>query len=229
MRNVWRMLAFDIAAPLVAIAALLIIGWILEWPLWWVSACSVVCLLIVQAMIVNFVLMRRDSVTVGTDDDRPGLRLAAVCLTAAALVAAVIIGYVRWTIPDHGLRADSAEVLRLATSVAEATATFSPQDPTASIDRAVAMMPPEQGDAFRKQFAESTADLARRDVSAQAMTVSAGVEALGPAAASVAVVLRVTQNSPGEPPSRAVAALRVQLAKQDGGWLVFDVAPIHSR
>ncbi len=40
MRNLWRLLAFDILAPLAAIAALLAIGVVLDWPLWWVSACS---------------------------------------------------------------------------------------------------------------------------------------------------------------------------------------------
>ena len=43
MRNLWRLLAFDILAPLAAIAALLVIGVVLDWPLWWVSACSVLC------------------------------------------------------------------------------------------------------------------------------------------------------------------------------------------
>ena len=49
MRNAWRVLAFDIAAPLAAIAALLAIGYVLNWPAWWVSACSVLTLLIVPA------------------------------------------------------------------------------------------------------------------------------------------------------------------------------------
>ena len=48
MRNLWRLLAFDIMAPLAAIAALLMIGVVLGWPLWWVSACSVLVLLIVR-------------------------------------------------------------------------------------------------------------------------------------------------------------------------------------
>lgn len=48
MRNRLRVLAFDIAAPLAAIAAVLYIGLALSWPLWWVSLCSVLCLLIVQ-------------------------------------------------------------------------------------------------------------------------------------------------------------------------------------
>ena len=41
MRNLWRLLAFDIVAPLAAIGALVMIGVVLGWPLWWVSACSV--------------------------------------------------------------------------------------------------------------------------------------------------------------------------------------------
>ena len=53
MRNLARVLLFDIAAPLAAIAALLVIGLMLGWPLWWVSVCSMLCLLIVQGMIVN--------------------------------------------------------------------------------------------------------------------------------------------------------------------------------
>ena len=85
MRNLARVLVFDVAAPLAAIAALLMIGVMLGWPLWWVSVCSVLCLLIVEGVIVNFVLFRRDSVTVGTDDEGPGLRLAVVALCSAAL------------------------------------------------------------------------------------------------------------------------------------------------
>ena len=50
MRNVWRLLAFDIVAPLAAIGALLMIGVVLGWPLWWVSACSVLVLLIVEGL-----------------------------------------------------------------------------------------------------------------------------------------------------------------------------------
>ena len=72
-------------------------------------------------------------------------------------------------------------------------------------------------------------DLASKNISAQASTVSAGVEAIGPAAASVAVILRGTQNTPGKPPDTAVLALRVTLSKTDGRWLVDDVSPIHSR
>jgi hypothetical protein len=229
MRNLWRVLAFDVAAPLGAIAALLMIGIVLGWPLWWVSVCSVLVLLIVEGVVVNFLLLRRDSVTVGTDDDAPGLRLAVVAVCTAALVAAVLTGYSRWSIPDRDLKRDSREVVRIATGMAEATATFSPQDPTASVDRAAAMMVPEQATAFKDNFAKSTADLAHRDVSAQAQTLSAGVEAIGPSAASVAVILRETQNAPGQPPSRAVLALRVALTKRSDHWLVLEVSPINAR
>ncbi|WP_059015124.1 hypothetical protein [Mycobacterium sp. M26] len=229
MRNLARVLAFDILAPLAAIAALLAIGVVLGWPLWWVSVCSMLCLLIVQGVIINVVLYRRDSVTVGTDDDGPGLRLAVVALAAATLVAAVAVGYTRWTVPDREFRSDTAEVVRIATAVAEATATFAPGAPTASIDRAASFMAPDRAEAYRNEFGKATADLAKRNVTAQAQTLSAGLEALGPSAASVAVVMRGTQTQPGQPPDNAVLALRVGLAKQDGSWRVLDVAPINSR
>ena len=90
MRNRLRVLAFDVLAPLGAILALVYVGVALAWPLWWVSVCSVLCLLIVQGVVVNVVLFRRDGVTVGTDDDGPGLRLAVVGLATAALAAAVV-------------------------------------------------------------------------------------------------------------------------------------------
>jgi hypothetical protein len=227
MRNAWRVVAFDIVAPLAAIGALLLIGVAVDWPVWWVSACSVLCLLIVEGMAVNFALMRRDSVTVGTDDDGPGLRLAVVGLTTAALVAAVLVGYTRWTVPDHERDGSTAEVVRLATSVSEATATFSPQDPTSSIDRAAVLMGPEQADAYKSAFAKTAAELASKNISAQANTVSAGVEAISSEAASVAVIMRATQNTPNAPPSRAVLALRVTLTKRDHHWRVFDVTPIN--
>jgi hypothetical protein len=229
MRNPLRVLVFDLLAPIAAIAALIYIGLVLAWPLWWVSVCSVICLLVVEGVIVDFALMRRDGVTVGTDDDGPGLRLAVVGVATVALAAAVVVGYLRWTVPDRDFTADSAEVVRIASSVSEATATFTPQSPTASIDRATAMMVPQRAKAFKDQFASVAEELTSKNVSAQATTISAGVEAIGPAAASVAVVMRGTQSVPGTPADNAVLALRVALSKSDGRWLVDDVVPVNSR
>ncbi len=229
MRNRLRVLAFDLVAPAAAVAALIYVGVALGWPLWWVSACSVLCVLVVEGVLFNFVLARRDSVTVGTDDDGPGLRLAVVGTATAALVAAVVLGYTQWTLPDRAQRDDTAEVTGIASSVAEASATFTPQSPTSSIDRATGMMSPASSERFRNEFASVAKDLASRNVSAQASTVSAGVEAIGPEVASVAVILRGTQSSPGKPADTSVLALRVALSKSDGRWVVEDVSPIHSR
>ena len=229
MRNRLRVLAFDLLAPAVAIAALVYLGVALGWPLWWVSVCSVLCLLIVEGVAVNFVLARRDAVTVGTDDDGPGLRLAVVGAATAAVVTAAVVGYVQWTLPDRALRDDTAEVAGIASSVAEASATFTPQNPTGSIDRATSMMSAASAERFKNEFATVAQDLGKRNVSAQARTVSAGVEAIGPDAASVAVILRGTQSTPGQKPDTAVLALRVALSKTDGRWVVEDVAPIHAR
>jgi hypothetical protein len=226
MRNIWRLFAFDIAAPLAAIAALLMIGVVLDWPLWWVSACSVLVLLIVEAVGVNFWLLRRDSVSVGTDDDAPGLRLAVVFLCAAALTAAVLTGYTHWTRSDRDFKKDSRQVVQTAMGMAEAMASFTPSAPSSSIDRATAMMVPDQAGAFKEQYQKSSADLAQHNVTAQAATLAAGVEAIGPSAASVAVILRVTQTSPGQPASQTAPALRVALTKRSGNWLVTDVVPI---
>jgi hypothetical protein len=229
MRNGWRVLAFDILAPVAAVVALVYVGIALAWPLWWVSVCSVLCLLIVEGVVVNVVLARRDAVTVGTDDDGPGLRLAVVAVATAALAAAVVVAYMRWTVPDRTLNNDATEVVGIASSVSEASATFTPQTPTASVDRATALMSPKSAEAFKSEFANVAKDLTSRNISAQASTVSAGVEGIGPDAASVAVILRATQNAPGKPTDTAVLALRVQLSKTDGHWLVEDVSPIHSR
>lgn len=229
MRNRLRVLAFDVLAPVAAVVALTYIGVALGWPRWWVAVFSVLCLLIVEGVVVNVVLARRDKVTMGTDDDGPGLRLVVVATAAAALVAAVVVGYTQWTIPARTLHADTSEVAGIASSVAEASATFTPQSPTASIDRAAGLMSPESAERFRTEFAGVAKDLAGRNVSAQARTVSAGVEAIGPGAASVAVVLRSTQTSPGQEPDTAVLALRVTLTKSDGRWVVVDVSPLHSR
>jgi hypothetical protein len=229
MRNRLRVLAFDVAAPLAAIAGLVYIGVAMGWPLWWVSAASVLCLLIVEGVIVNAVLARRDGVTVGTDDDGPGLRLVVVSLATAALVAAVAIGYTRWTVPDRHLRDDSREVAGIASSVAEASATFTPSSPTAAIDRATELMTADRAEKYKTEFAAVAKQLTAKDVSAQAKTISAGVEAIGPADASVAVIMRGTQNVPGKPADVAVLALRVTLSKDGGRWLVDDVTPINSR
>lgn len=229
MRNRWRVLAFDVLAPIGTIVALVFIGVALAWPLWWVSVCSVLCLLIIEGVVVNIVLARRDSVTVGTDDDGPGLRFAVVVVATVALMAGVVVGYLRWTVPDRALNNDSAAVVGIASSIAEASASFTPQDPTASMDRATSMMSPKSAAAFKNEFANVAKDLTSKDITAQASTVSAGIEAIGPDAASVAVILRATQNAPGKPPDTAVLALRIQLSKSDGHWLADDVSPIHSR
>jgi hypothetical protein len=168
-------------------------------------------------------------VTLGTDDDGPGLRLAVAAVATTALVAAVTVGYLRWTVPDRTLHNDSAEALGIASSIAQASATFTPQDPTASIDRATAMMSAKSAEAFKNEFANVAKDLTSKSISAQASTVSAGIEAIGPDAVSVAVILRATRNAPGKPTDTAVLALRVQLSKTGGRWLVDDVSPIHSR
>ena len=229
MRNLARVLAVDIAVPLATIGGLLAIGVMLGWPLWWVSLCSMLCLLVAQAVVLNLVGYRRDSVTLGTDDDAPGLRLAAVGVATATLVAAAVVGYTRWTVPDGAFDRDATEVVRIASTVAESTATFTPNDPTAAIDRAASMMVPESADAFKAQFAPSTADLAKRRVTATARTLSAGLEALGPTAASVAVLVRGTQAVPGEEPTSAVLALRIALTQTADGWKVVDVRPVNSR
>jgi hypothetical protein len=218
-----------VAAPLAAIAALAYIGIALAWPLWWVSVCSVLCLLIVEGVVVNIVLARRDKVTVGTDDDGPGFRLAVAAAATTALVAGVAVAYLNWTVPDRDLRNDTEDVVGIASSVSEASATFTPQSPTASIDRVTELMSPDSAEAFKNEFDAVAKELTSRNVSAQASTVSAGVEAIGPTAASVAVILRGTQNSPGKPTDTAVLALRVTLSKESGRWLVDDVSPIHSR
>lgn len=229
MRNLARVVVFDIAVPLVIIGGLLAIGVMLGWPLWWVSVCSMLCLLVVQGVIVNVVLYRRDAVTMGTDDEAPVLRLAAVAVAAAAVFAAAVIGYTRWTLPDRAFGRDSAEVVRIASAVSEATATFNPADPTSSLDRVAELMVPESAEAFRAQFGPTTADLAKRKITAEGTTVSAGLEALSPSEASVAVLVRATQQAPGEKPSAAVLALRVALSKQGPDWKVVDVAPINAQ
>jgi hypothetical protein len=227
LRNIWRVLAFDIVAPLALIGGLLLIGAFLDWPVWSVSLFSALCLLIAEGMAVNFWSARRGSVTVGTDDHGPGLRLAVVGLATATLVAAVVVGYVRWTVPDRTADTDTGEVVRLATSAAEATATFSPQDPRAAIDRIAALMSAQQAEAYKNTFGTAAAGLAAKNISSLANTVSAGVEQQSADAASVAVIIRATRTSPGSPPEPMVVPLRVTLTKNHGKWQVFDVTPIN--
>ncbi|MGW0162974.1 hypothetical protein ACWDUN_26995 [Mycobacterium sp. NPDC003323] len=229
MINRLRVLGVDVLAPALAILALLFIGFALDWPRWWVAACSALCLLVVQGVVVNAVLFRRDGVTVGTDDDGPVLRFGVVATAAVLAAAAVFVGYTRWTVPDRDLNRDSAEVVGIASSVAEASATFSPSSPNAAIERAAGLMSPQRAEAYRTEFQAVAKDLTSRNISGQAQTVSAGVEAIGPAVASVAVVMRGTQHAPGKPADVAVLALRVTLAKEGGKWLVTDVTPINAR
>jgi hypothetical protein len=229
MRNRLRVLAFDVLAPVAAIAALLYIGVALAWPLWWVSLCSVLCLLIVQGAVINGALFRRDGVTVGTDDDGPGLRLGVVAVAAVALVTAVVVGYLQWTVPQRAMRADADEVVGIASSAAEASATFNPQSPNVAMDRLIPMMTKPGADGFRGEFDAMAKDLASKNLSVSASTVSAGVEAIGPGDAVVAVIMHGTQNAPGKQSVTVALPLRVTLTKDGGRWLVSDLSPINSR
>lgn len=229
MRNRLRVLAFDVLAPLAALAALGYLGVVLAWPLWWVSLCSVLGLLIVQGVVINAVLFRRDGVTVGTDDDGPWLRLAVVSVAAVALVAAVVVGYLRWTVPERTMNRDVDAVVGIASSAAEASATFTPSAPTASRDRVTGLMTPAGANSYRSEFDSMAKDLAAKNLTVSATTVSAGVEAIGPDNAIVAVVMRGTQNAPGKQPVTVALPLRVALTKDGGRWLVDDLSPINSR
>ncbi|BBY99041.1 hypothetical protein [Mycolicibacterium fallax] len=226
MRNLWRLLAFDLAAPALILAALAGIGVVLDWPTWWVSVASMLGLLVVQGVLVNLYLLRRDGVSVGTDDDAPGLRLAVAGVAAGAAVAAALVAHTHWTVADRTFEADRAAVVSVATEVAEATATFSPAEPTAGIERAAALMVPGSATAFRDNFGRSTADLAKRRITAQAQTVSAGLESLAPDGATAVVVMRTSQTAPGKSASRAVVGLRLSLQPSAEGWRVVDIAPL---
>ncbi|MBS9533258.1 hypothetical protein KIH27_06595 [Mycobacterium sp. M1] len=228
-RNVWRMVAFDVIAPLAGIAGLLMVGLVLDWPLWWVSVCSVLILLIVEGVLLNFWLLRRDSVTVGTDDERPALRLGVVAVAATALVAGAVLGYTRWTVPDHDMELDSVAAVQTAVNMAEAAATVVPNNPEASIDKAAAFMVPDRVNSFKETIGRTATEMAGRQIAVDAKALSAGVEALGPFAARVAVVLRSTQTVADQQVKQAVVPVRITLTKRNGQWLVLEMAPIHAR
>ena len=229
MRNMWRVAAFDVLAPLAMLAGLAYVGFVLAWPLWWAAVAAVLALLVVQCSVINVVLFRRDGVTLGTDDDRPVLRLVIAALATAAVVGAAVVGYLTWTVEDRELNADMGTVVGIASHVAEASATFTPGAPNASIDEAASLMAPQRAEAYRREFNDVAKDLTSRGVSGQAATISAGVEGISPDLASVAVLLRGTQNAPGQPQKVAILALRVTLVKDHDRWLVADVTPINAR
>jgi hypothetical protein len=204
------------------------IGYALDWRPWWVSVCSVLCLLIVEGMVTNFVLFRRDRVTVGTDDEGPALRLAVVALTTAALVAAAVVSYTQWTRPDRELANNTDEVVRLAVKFSEATLTYSAPNPTESIDRAAEMMVPESAENFKASYGKAATEQVAQNISAQAQTISAGVNPNGisPDAAVVTTVLRATRQQPGKEQERANVALQIALTKKDGQWRVITLLPL---
>lgn len=227
MRNTWRVFAFDVAAPLAGMAALFTIGYVLDWRNWWVAVCAVLCTLIVEGMVINFMLFRRDRVTVGTDDDGAGLRLAVVALTTAAAVAAVLVAYTRWTLPDREFNTDIDDVVHTAVKFAESTLTYSPAEPIASIDRAADMMEPEDAEKYKALYEPEAKKQAAQNISAEAQTISAGINPpMSEDTAIVAVVLRATRQQPGKPQERATIGVQVALTKSDGQWRVVDLIPL---
>ena len=93
--------------------------------------------------------------------------------------------------------------------------------------------PPDSGIVFRRVDLAVPVEIPVRcdavSDTRMASTISAGIETIGPNFASVAVVMRATQNTPNKPAQATVLGLRVTLTKQDDRWLVMDVTPIASR
>lgn len=225
-RNLWRGLLFDVIAPSAVLAALVAIGMLLRWPAWWAAVCSALMLLVIASVVANVVWLKRGSVTMGTDDANPWIRLVVATLMTVALAAMVAVGYVRVMSPGHAVDKDSSEVVRIATAMAEAASSFSPLDPNASLDRAAALMAPGRVTAFKQRYNKATAAMAKNMVTAEVEFVAVGVEGINQSAARVAVLMRGTQSRPDIDARHTVIALQVLLAKEKGRWLVIDALPI---
>lgn len=225
-RNVLRVILFDLLAPLATVLAIVELGVILRWPTWWVVVCTAACLLIAQGVAVNAYLARRDSVTVGTDDDGPALRTAVVALATASVLAVAMVGYRHWTVPDREGNADRSAVTDVVATVAEAVVSFSPGSPDLYVHKAAEHMTESQRQSFTRDFDRATAELKAKGISQQGEIISVGIEALGPEDAVAAALVRRTSVAAKTQPEESVLALRMSLAKRDGRWLVDNIAPI---
>ena len=131
MRNRWRVLAFDILAPVAAVVALVYIGVALAWPLWWVSVLFGAVpadrrgrrrqLRVSRAVTVS----PSAPTTTVQDCGWPSSRVATVALVAARHRRLPAVDGAR----PHAAHNDTAEVVGIASSVSEASATFTPQSP----------------------------------------------------------------------------------------------------
>jgi arginine/lysine/ornithine decarboxylase len=183
-------------------------------------------LLIAQGVAVNAYLARRDSVTVGTDDDGPALRTAVVALATASVLAVAMVGYRHWTVPDREGNADRSAVTDVVATVAEAVVSFSPGSPDSYVHKAAEHMTEGQRQSFTRDFDRATAELKAKGISQQGEIISVGIEALGPEDAVAAALVRRTSVAAKTQPEESVLALRMSLAKRDGRWLVDNIAPI---
>lgn len=225
-RNTVRVIIFDLLAPLVTMLAIVELGVILRWPTWWVVVCTASCLLIAQGLAVNAYLARRDSVTVGTDDDGPALRTGIVALATFSVLAVAVVGYRHWTVPDREGNADRAAVTDVVATVAGAVVNFAPGSPDSYVRKATEHMTEGQRQSFTRDFDRATAELKAKGISQQGEIISVGIEALGPEDAVTATLVRRTSVAAKAQPEESVLALRMTLAKRDGRWLVDNIAPI---
>ncbi|MEC4841679.1 hypothetical protein R2360_20065 [Mycobacteroides chelonae] len=225
-RNAVRVIIFDLLAPLVTMLAIVELGVILRWPTWWVVVCTASCLLIAQGLAVNAYLARRDSVTVGTDDDGPALRTGIVALTTISVLAVAVVGYRHWTVPDREGNADRAAVTDVVATVAGAVVNFAPGSPDSYVRKATEHMTEGQRQSFTRDFDRATAELKAKGISQRGEIISVGIEALGPENAVTATLVRRTSVAAKAQPEESVLALRMTLAKRDGHWLVDNIAPI---
>ena len=83
--------------------------------------------------------------------------LSPLTSAAAFVTIGVALDWPLWWVLPNRLRAtELADVVRLAPSVAEATDTFSPQDPSSAIVQAAKLVSPERAESFAKSFSART-------------------------------------------------------------------------
>jgi hypothetical protein len=105
--------------------------------------------------------------------------------------------------------------------------TYSPAEPTTSIDRAAGMMDPEDAEKYKALYEPGAKAQAAQNFTAQAQTVSAGLNPpISRDTAIVAVVMRATRQQPGKQPEKVTIGVQVALSKRGDQWRVVDLIPL---
>jgi hypothetical protein len=213
--------AVAVAIPTtLAVASMIVLGVVLQWPLWFRLSAAAVAIVLVAHVISAIAVLHRSA-------DEPPRWVIATTLAVVLLMAAISVGaattmYTSWTVADAVDATDAEDAATAAYTIAGPLTAITPQTREQYLPQLRPLMTQELADAFETKFLNPMP----ADTPTRVSTVrSISVEAVADGAASVIAVVKQTPPDPSrDEPSDAIWWLL--LGRYEGKWYLANLAPL---